>query len=468
MQPNDPALIAIALASVACLVLLVVRWQVHGFISLLLASLALGCAAVVFDLAPRGGTTPLTMLAVIDAFTAGLGRSLGGVAALIALGMMIGRLLADSGGAEVLARRFAGWFGPERAVWCVMALGLAVGLTTWFAVGLVLLTPILLTLAREARRPMLALAIPLLSILSVMHGVFPPHPGPVAALAAFRDQQPNVGLVLFWGTVIGLPTAFVAGPLFARRAVRVVGAVALDELPAAAAAATGASTPPTFGVTFLAVLLPVVLMLLDTVARLALAPGTALFQIMVVIGHPTVALLAGVIYAMWALGARCGRSKRQVLGSTEAAIAMAGTVLLVVGGGGGFSAVLQSAGVADAVARLASLAGLPVLVYGWMVAAFIRVATGSATVSIVTAAGLVAPLLATHPEVNVELVIVALGCGSLFLSLPNDAGFWVVKENLGLTVSQTLRTWTVTETLVGVAGLLITWLVDAIRLAIMS
>jgi GntP family gluconate:H+ symporter len=453
VTPTDWALIVLAIVSVACLVLLVVRWQVNGFIALMLAAFAVGAGAVALGITAAGAARPLSMGDVVEIFAGGMGRTLGGIAAVIALGTMIGKLLAESGGAEVLAKRFAAWFGPERVVWCVMALALAVGLTTWFVVGLTLLTPILLTLTRETRRPFLALAIPLLACLSIMHGVMPPHPGPVAAMAAFRAQQPNMGLVLLWGAIIGLPTALVAGPLFARRAVRLVPV----PVPAGGGPAlAGSTSAPPFGLTLFAILLPVLLMLLDTAARLALSPDTALSRVLAFVGNPTVALLAGVLFGAWALGTRCGHTGRRVLKTTEDAVAAAGMVLMVVGAGGGFAAVLASAGVADVMGRLAAGAGLPLLVYGWLVAAFIRLATGSATVSIVTASGLLAPLLATHPETNVELTIVALGCGSLFLSLPNDGGFWIVKESLGMTVEQTLRTWTVTETLIGVAGLLIT------------
>lgn len=463
MTPNDWTLIVLALVAVACLVLLVTRWHVNGFIALALASLGVGAAAVAMRVLPRGAGVPLSLLDVVDGFGLGLGRTLGGVSAVIALGTMLGRMLADSGGAEVLARRFAAFFGPARVVWCVMALGFAVGLTTWFVVGLTLLTPVLLTLTRETGRPLLHLAIPMLACLSIMHGLMPPHPGPVAALAAFRDLQPNMGLVLVWGAVIGLPTALLAGPVFARRAARLV---ATPPPEAGLATSRDNAVPPPFGLTMFSIFLPVLLMLLDTAARLTLAPAARLARVAGFVGHPTIAMLVAVLFAAWSLGTRCGHTSRRVLKTTEDAASAVGMVLLVVGAGGGFGAVLQSAGVADAMGRLATMLGLPVLIYGWAVAAFIRVATGSATVSIVTASGLLAPVASASPGTNVELLIIAIGCGSLILSLPNDGGFWVVKDCLGLSVEQTLRTWTVTETIIGLAGLLVTVAVHAIWLAL--
>jgi len=459
MTSTDGTLIALALAAVVALVVLVTRLKVNAFIALTLASLLVGAGAVAMNFIPKDGKAPLTLVEVIDAYGAGLGRTLGGIAAVIGLGTMLGKLLAESGGAEVLAKRFAALFGPRRAVWCIMLLGFVVGLPTWFAVGLVLLLPILFTLTRETGRPFLALAIPLVSALSVMHGLTPPHPGPVAALATLKDFQPNMGLVLLWAFIIGVPTAILAGPIFARWVVPRVPA----ELPAMP---TVGGRPelklPPFGLTLFSILLPVLLMLLDTLAKLTLPETSPLAMSARFIGHPTIALTISVLFACWSLGTRCGYSLAQLLRFTEESIATIGMTLLVVGGGGGFAAVLKIAGAADAMGTLAMAMKLSPLLYGWLVAAFIRVATGSATVSIIAAAGLLAPVLAQHPGTNIELLIIAIGCGSLFLSHLNDGGFWIVKDCLGLSVGQTLRTWSVTETIIGVVGLALTLVANAI------
>ena len=453
MDAHDIKLILLALAAIAVLVLLVTKLKVNPFIALLVSALLLGAGAQV------GRPEGMDLMAVLKAFQDGLGATLGSTAGIIALGVMLGKLMAESGGAEVLAVRFNKFFGPHRAGWCIMALAVAVGLTTWFAVGLLLLLPILLTLTRESGRPFLLLAIPLISCLSVMHGLMPPHPGPVIAV---EKLAANTGLVLVWGFVIGLPVAAVAGPVFARWAVKRVQANPPEMTPAAPQ-----RIAPGFGLTLFTMLLPVALMLVSTLAELTLDKAEPLRHAATFIGHPTIALSISVLFALWSFGVRCGYDRPQLLKFTEQSIAGVGMAILVVGAGGGFARVLREAGVAASLGDMAHAWSLPPLVYAWMVAAFIRVATGSATVAITAAAELMAPLLGTMPGVNRELLVIAIGCGSLFCSHLNDGGFWIVKESFGLTVGQTLRTWTVTETIVGIAGLLLTLLVDMIWRAVM-
>ena len=458
---NDWLILSLAVGAIALLVVLVIRWKVNAFLALALASLVVGSGAVATGkqlAVPGAEARAFTMLDVVDSFQTGLGKTLGGVAAVIGLGTMLGKLLAESGGAEVLAKRFNAFFGPERVGWCIMALALAVGLTTWFAVGLLLLLPILLTLTRETKKPFLLLAIPLLSFLSVMHGLMPPHPGPVVAIAKLHA---NMGMVLVWGFVIGIPTAAVAGPIFARIAVKRVSAEPPPMPDRTSVVREGLTLPP-FGLTLLSIVLPVLLMLVATAVELAGAKETVLGKAGTFIGNPTIALLISVIFAMWALGTQCGYRPAQLLKFTEESIAAIGMTLLVVGGGGGFARVLNDSGVATTLGSLAAGAHLSPLLYGWLVSAFIRVATGSATVAITVTSELLAPVVAQHTGINVELLIIAIGCGSLFLSHLNDGGFWIVKECLGLSVSQTLRTWTITETIVGLSGLCLTLGVNAV------
>jgi gluconate:H+ symporter, GntP family len=461
LGPDDLKLLCAAVAAIGVLVVLVVRFKVNPFIALLLASLVVGSSAVwmgrvVKDIA--GGTSVYTMTGVVKSFADGAGATLGGIAAVIGLGTMLGKLLAESGGAEVLAKRLAALFGPRHVQWCVMVLALLVGLTTWFAVGFVLLLPILLTLTHETKQPFLRLALPLLACMSVMHGIMPPHPGPVVAVAALGARM---DLVLFWGMAISIPTALVAGPLFASFVERRVDAKP-PPIPHAAARSQPADfRAPGFGLTLFSILLPVALMLLDTVAQLVL-PGTSRLRAAAgFIGNPTIALLVAVLFASWSFGTRAGYRRAHVLKLTEESIAAMGMTLLIVGGGGGLARVLRDAGVAEVIGRGGDALHLPPLLYGWMLAAFVRVAVGSATVAITTASGLLVPILAAHPELThnqVALMIVAIGSGSMFMSHLNDAGFWIVKEFLGLSVSQTLRTWTACETIIGLVGMLLSLL----------
>lgn len=444
MTHSPGFLIALAFAGVVILVLLVIKLRFNAFIALMLAALFVGA----------GSGKP--MLTIAQSFEDGLGATLAGVAAVICLGVMLGKLLAESRGAEVLAKRLVAMFGPERVSLCIMALSLIVGLTMWFPVALLLLAPILHTLTRETRKPFVQLAIPLLACLSTMHGLMPPHPGPVVAIAALHA---NAGKVAAWALILGLPTAAIAGPLFASWASKRVTVAAAD----IAVQPLGPGRRwPGFGLTMFSVLLPVILILAETLAEIVLPPGSTSRDIFAFLGNPPIALLLSVLFAFWSLGTNCGFNGAELLKFTEQSIASIGMVILIVGGGGGFARVLQVSGAAAALGSLAQSAHVPVLLYAWMVSAFIRVATGSATVAITTAAGLMAPELAAHPGLNKELLVISMGCGSLFLSHLNDSGFWIVKECLGLTVGQTLRTWTMCETIIGLAGLGLTLLAGAL------
>ena len=450
---NDWILITLAVCSIGVLVLLVTQLKMNAFISLVIAALIVGGGAVLLDQQIKdasGKLVPYTMLGVAKSIQDGLGATLGGIAAVLGLGTMLGKLLAESGGAEVLAKRFAQIFGPKHIQWCIISLALAVGLTTWFAVGLYLLLPILLTLTRETKQPFLLLAIPLLSCLSVMHGLMPPHPGPVVAVEFLKA---NMGLVLIWGFAVGFPTAMIAGPIFARLALKHVNPTP-PPMPV-----VDRNDPslrlPGFGLTLFSIVLPVLLMLLSTVAELTLSPTNGARQILMFIGNPTIALMTSVLFSLWSLGVRCGYTSPKLLKFTETSVATVGMTILIVGGGGGFARVLRDSGVADSIGRMGDHFSLSPIVYGWLISAFIRVATGSATVAITTASGLLIPVLALHPELDqnhISLIIVAVGCGSLFLSHLNDSGFWIVKDCLGLTVPQTFKTWTVCETIIGLVG----------------
>lgn len=447
MASSPLSLLLLALVAIGVLVALVTGWKLNAFVALFIAALIVGIGA---------GMAPL---AALKAFQEGVGATLGGIAAVIALGAMVGKLLAESGGAQVLAERFSRFFGPSRAVWCVVALAVVVGALTWFTVGLLLLLPVVISLTHETKRPFLLLALPLVAFLSVMHGLTPPHPGPVVAIDALGASS---GRVLGFALLVGIPAAALAGPLFARWVVRRMPIATPVNARTDGGPAAGAAAVPRPGVagTAFVVALPIAFMMLATVGELAWPAGHRVRVALAFIGHPVTALTLSLFAALGVFGRACRFSRRQLLGFTEQSIAAIGVTLLIVGGGGGFARVLREAGVAGALGDIAGTLHLSPLLYAWLFAAFIRVATGSATVAITTAAGVMAPVLAAHPEINRELLVVALGFGSLVLSHLNDGGFWIVKDCLGLTVGQTLRTWTVVETIIGVAGLGLTLLLS--------
>lgn len=443
MSASPLQLLLLATAAIAVLVALVTWRKLNAFLALFVASMIVGLGS---------GMAPL---AALQAFQNGLGATLGGVAAVIALGAMLGRLMAESGGAQVLAERFSRWFGPARAVLCVVALALVVGMLTWFTVGLFLLLPVVISLTRETKRPFLLLALPLVAFLSVMHGLTPPHPGAVVAIHALGASN---GKVLVLAFLVGIPTAWIAGPLFSRWVVRRVS-VATPGVDGAGPVSPAAGAPrigmprPGVGSTLFVIGLPIALMLLATVGELAFPAGHRARVILASVGHPVIALALAMAAAFWIFGQACRFTRAQMLGFTEQSVSAIGVTLLVVAGGGGFARVLREAGVADALGTVAGNLNLPPLAYAWLLASFIRIATGSATVAITTAAGLMAPVLAAHPDVSRELLVLSLGFGSLILSHLNDGGFWIVKDTMGMTVGQTLRTWTVLETIIAVVGL---------------
>jgi GntP family gluconate:H+ symporter len=458
VTPESIKLLYLTAGAVVSLIVLVAWLRIHAFLALLFAALVVGLGAGLIEAPAKGGGLPISPAGVAVAFQEGMGKSLGGIAAVLGLGTMLGGLLAASGGAEVLAQRLVGFFGAKRVNIVLMIVALAVGFTTWFAVGLIMLLPILLTLTKETKQPFLKLALPMLAVLSIMHGVMPPHPGPLYAL---DELGASLGKVVLWGLVAAIPIAAVSGPFFARWAVRHVS-VTTPEPPAPDPSAVVRDRPSLFR-TVAALALPVILILSHTISELAsdkkqIAAGIkpTYYQFTEIIGNPILALAVAVLFAAWAFRF----TRNDALKIVEKSLGPVGMTLLLVGGGGGFNNVLQASGAADAIGQMASKLHMPTMLFAWVCAALIRIATGSATVAIIAAIGLVKPLMVPGSTTNPELLVVAIGCGAMVLSHVNDAGFWIVKESLQLTVSQTLRTWTVTETLIGITGLGVAWGLD--------
>jgi GntP family gluconate:H+ symporter len=356
-----------------------------------------------------------------------------------------------------------------RALPRTMALvGAIIGLPMFFEIGLVLLMPVIFLVSRRSGLSLMKIGIPALAGLSAMHGLVPPHPGPLVAVTALKA---NLGITLALGVLVAIPTVIIAGPLFAKLAARWVDVPAPElfdtDAPAAGTATgrgTGTATAtsraelttqrtrPTFAVTLATVLLPVLLMLAKALADIFLPKGGPK-SVLDIIGTPLIALLVAVVVAMFTLGGGARMGRKAIATSIEQSLPPIAGILLIVAAGGGFKPVLVDTKIGDLIAGWVSGSGFSVLLLGWLVAVLIRLATGSATVATVTAAGILAPLVTTLDPGTTSLLVLAIGSGSLFLSHVNDAGFWLVKEYFGISVGQTLRTWSVMETLISVVGL---------------
>jgi GntP family gluconate:H+ symporter len=433
---HNTSLILFALLAIVALVVLIARFKLHPFLGLLLVSVAVGLHS------------GMKLPAIAKTFQEGVGNTLGFLGVVVGLGIMLGKMLSVSGGAHVIAQTFVRLLGEKRLPWAMLFIAIIVGIPVLFGVGLFLLVPLVYTLAGETKMPLIRLAIPLVAGLSVSQGFLPPHPGPMLAI---EQIGADVGKTILYGFMVGIPTAIVAGPIFAK--------VVARRLPVTAAppgdwkAAELPELLPGVAVTLFTILLPVLLMLLASLADLMLPAENRCRQWADFIGSPIIAMLLAVLLSLLTFGARRGFSPGKILKFLEECLGPAAGILLVVGAGGGLSKMLERGGAGAAIADIVEHARVSPLLLGWLVAASIRVSVGSATVAITMASAIIAPVAANNPGIHRELLVLAMGAGSLFCSHVNDSGFWMVKESFSLTVTQTLKTWTVLETSIGLVAL---------------
>lgn len=427
-----PALAIIAVA-IAVLVALVAWAKVHPFLAFVLvsagAALALGMPAA----------------EVPGVVRKGIGDILGSLTIVIVTGAMLGKLVVESGAAQRIAGVLVGGFGERRMAWAMALTGFIVGIPLFYGVGFVLMVPIIFALVDRYRLPPLVVALPALAALSVAHGLLPPHPAPTALAASFKA---SVGLTLLYGLVIAAPTLVLAGPMFAR----LVASIPARPLPGMEAKPLPESQLPGAVLSIVTALLPAVLLLLTVVVGGVVPAGTRAAAAVTFVSDPDIVMLVALAFATVTLGLARGRSLAVVMNSFAAAIGDVASILLVIGGSGAFKEVLVKSGVSGQIAT--ALQGLPVdpLVLAWLVTAVIRACVGSATVAGLTAAGLLAPMLGSGGA-DPNLMVLAIGSGSLALSHVNDPGFWLFKEYFNVSLADTLRTWTVMETIVSLVGL---------------
>ncbi|UTP21612.1 GntP family permease [Burkholderia sp. FXe9] len=444
-------LLVFTLIAIAALILMIARFKIYPFLVLIIVSLGLGLVV------------GMPMDKIVKSFETGTGGTLGHIAIVVGLGTMLGKMMAESGGAERIATTLIDWFGEKNIHWAMMFVAIIVGLPVFFEVGFVLLIPIAFNVAKRTGKSLLVVGLPMVAGLSVVHGLIPPHP---AALLAVQQYGADIGKTIALGLVVGVPTAIIAGPLFA---LTISKFVKLPENNPLAAQFVDTNTDgrkrelPSFGITLFTILLPVVLMLVGSWADLVFTPKSLPNNLLRFAGNSDVALLIAVLVSFWTFGAKQGFNRDQIQKFCSECTAPIAGITLIVGAGGGFGGVLRDSGISQQIVETAKHANLSPLLLGWFVAALMRLATGSATVAMTTACGIVAPIAAASgASVRPELLVLATGSGSLIFSHVNDGGFWLIKEYFGMTVGQTFKTWSLLETIISVLGLSFTLLLSLV------
>ncbi len=425
----------IVILGILLLFVLIARFKLNAFIAFTLVSLMVGIAE------------GMPLLDVVGAIQKGIGDTLGFLILILGFGAMLGKLVADSGAAQRITTQLITRFGKRNIQWAVVLTGFIVGIPMFYTVGFVILVPLVFTVAASTGLPLIYVGLPMLASLSVTHGYLPPHPAPTAITALFNA---DLGKTLLYGIVIAIPAIVVAGPFFTRT-LKNIPARPLKEF-VNPKVLTDDEMPGT-AISILTALLPVILITLATVMEMVLAADSQILKIIQFVGDPVIAMLISVLVAIYTLGLARGKKMKEVMDSVGNSIAGITMVLLIISGAGALKQVLVDSGVSEYIADLLRGSSLSPLFLAWLIATVLRVCVGSATVAGLTAAGIVAPLVQT-PGVSPELMVLAIGSGSLMLSHVNDGGFWLFKEYFSLSVKDTLRSWTVMETTVGVMGLI--------------
>ncbi|WP_422348196.1 gluconate:H+ symporter [Flagellimonas sp.] len=426
--------IVIAVLGILILFILIARFKLNAFLAFIIVCLFVG----IF----QGMQLP----DIVQSIQHGIGNTLGFLVLILGLGAMLGKLVADSGAAQRITTKLVDVFGIKNVQWAMVVTGFIVGIPMFYSVGFVILIPLVFTIAISTGLPLLYVGLPMLTSLSVTHGYLPPHPAPTAIAAMFNA---DIGKTLMYGIIIAIPAIVVAGPLFART-IKKVEAKPLKEFYNPVLIPE--EKLPSTAISILTALLPIILIGLAIAAE-NLLPEGILRDIMMFLGNPVIALLISVLMAIYTLGIARGKDMKTVMQSISTSVSTITMILLIIAGAGALKEVLIDSKVSEYIASSLEGSAVSPLVLAWLIATAIRVSVGSATVAGLTAAGIVLPL-ASSANVSAELMVLAIGSGSLMLSHVNDTGFWMFKEYFNLSVKETLSTWTVMETLVGIMGLL--------------
>jgi Gnt-I system high-affinity gluconate transporter len=425
----------IAICGITLFLILIMVFKLNPFIAVMIVAISVALAV------------GMPVAKAISTIEKGIGSTMGVIVPVLGLGAMLGKLVAESGAAQRITTRFLKGVNKSRIQSSIMIAGFIIGVALFYEIGFFIMIPLVFTIAASTGLPLIYVGLPMLASLSVTHGLLPPHPAPTALTAIF---QADLGTTLLYGLAIAVPTILVSGPFLAKFLSRVEAkpiaefvnqkVMAEDEMPG-------------FWTSFFTALMPVMLISLATIAGLTLPDGNFLRKILAGFGNPIVAMLLSVLFAIYTLGIARGKKMPDLMKSLGHSVGSIAMIMLLISGAGALKQVLVDGGVSKYIGELLSSSGLSPLFLGWLIATILRICIGSATVSGLTAAGIVLPLVA-GTGVKPELMVLAVGSGSLMCSHVNDTGFWLFKEYFNLSVRETLKTWTIMETSIGITGLI--------------
>ncbi len=433
---TSASLLLVLFLSIALIVFLIMKVRLHAFLTLIVACFFVGI------------TTGMPLAKIGSSIEAGMGGTLGFLATILGLGTILGKMLEVSGGAERLARTMIDFMGKKRAGWAMMFVGFIAGIPVFFQVGFVLLIPLVFSLAMETGLSIVAIGIPMGVSLITVHCILPPHP---AAMAIAVSLQADIGKTIMYGIIIGLPAAIIGGPLWANYLDKKFTFKLPEHLKKAER--TPDEKLPNFGITLFTILLPLLIMVSKTIIEINFPKDASFMPFVAFFGNPITALLISTFVAYYTLGLARGFGMTQLLSFTDQCFSPVAGILLVIGGGGAFNKVLMDSGLGTEIAKVLTDLSLNPIIMAWLVAVIMRFSVGSATVAMMTAVGIVMPVLNAYPGLDPAVIAVAVGAGAISFSHVNDSGFWIVKEFFGLSVTDMFKTYTAATCIASVVGL---------------
>ncbi|MCD8787122.1 gluconate:H+ symporter [Staphylococcus gallinarum] len=457
MTSHDYQLLIITVVSILLLIFLITsKLRFHPLLALLLTAIFVGF------------TSGLDIDKIVKSIETGAGSTLGETGVTIALGAMLGKILSDSGASDRIATAILKNATPQRLPWLMALAAFIIGIPMFFEVGLIMLLPLIFTIARKLEdsntikgSAYIAIGVPVIAALCTMHGMVPPHPGPLISVNQFGA---NIGLTMIYGMICAIPTIIIAGPLYGKFITPRLSVKPSNDLLQQYTNDSNITTrqPISTALAFSTILVPVVMMLLHAIAGVCFREQSLQYKVFEFLGSPIIAMFIGVLYALLTLGYLRGQDTQQLRDALGSSLKPIAGIMLIIAGGGAFGQVLEDSGVGTSIVHLADQFSLSALLMGWIVAALLSISTGSATVGIVGATNLLFPLIQADSSINVELLTIAIGSGSLFFNYVNHGGFWLVKESFGMSMGETFKTITIVQSIVGLCGLVMVLLLNAV------